>query len=147
MRITRTAAVKGAVVSIGSFLLFGVVTGLLPNPVYVRMVPSTLFDYTFLILTSLFAGVYVTQQSTMNRSKDDRFALGSTIVGFLAFGCPICNVFLLALFSNSVLMTYLNPYRPLLGAISIALFAGLLYYRYQKGCEACGKSVSTQNSA
>ena len=147
MRITRSATLKGAAVSIGSFLLFGVVTGLLPNPVYVRMVPRTLFDYTFLILTSLFAGVYVAQQSTTNHHKDDRLALGSTIVGFLAFGCPICNVFLLALFSNSVLMTYLNPYRPLLGVISIVLFAGLLYYRYQKNCESCGQSSSAQNSA
>ena len=146
MRITRTAAVKGAAVSIGSFLLFGFVTGLLPNPVYVRMVPRTLFDYTFLILTSLFAGIYVAQQPTVDRSKDDRFALGSTIVGFLAFGCPICNVFLLALFSNSMLMTYLDPYRPLLGVVSVVLFAGLLYYRYQQDCESCGQSAPTQNS-
>ena len=134
----RTAIVKGMAVSVGSFLLFGVVTGLLPNPVYIRMVPRTLFDYTFLVLTSLFAGIYIAQQSITNWSGNDSLAIGSTIVGFLAFSCPICNVLLLALFSNSVLMTYLDPYRPLLGVVSVLLFTGLLYYRYQQSCESCG---------
>ena len=143
---TRTTVAKGAAVSVGSFLLFGIVTGLLPNPLYVRMVPRTLFDYTFLVLTSLFAGIYVAQQPTTDRSKDDRLAFGSTIAGFLAFGCPICNVFLLALFSNSMLMTYFDPYRPLLGAVSVALFAGLLYYRHQQDCESCGRTVEAESS-
>ncbi|WP_423744235.1 hypothetical protein V5735_14940 (plasmid) [Haladaptatus sp. SPP-AMP-3] len=134
----RTAIVRGMAVSIGSFLLFGVVTGLLPNPLYTRMVPRTLFDYTFLILTSLSIGIYVGQQSMTNRPGDDRLAIGSTVVGFLAFSCPICNVFLLALFSSSMLMTYLDPYRPLLGVVSVLLFTGLLYYRYQRSCESCG---------
>jgi hypothetical protein len=141
----RTTVAKGAAVSIGSFLLFRIVTGLLPNPLYVRMVPRTLFDYTFLVLTSLFAGIYVAQQPTTDRSKDDRLAFGSTIARFPAFGCPICNVFLLALFSNSMLMTYLDPYRPLLGAVSVVLFAGLLYYRHQQDCESCGRAVEPES--
>lgn len=146
MSTVRITVAKGAAVSIGSFLLFGIVTGLLPNPLYVRMVPRTLFDYTFLALTSLFAGIYVAQQPTTDRSKDDRLAFGGTIAGFLAFGCPTCNMFLLALFSNSMLMTYFNPYRPLLGAVSVVLFAGLLYYRHRQDCESCGRTVESQNS-
>lgn len=139
MSLSWITVVKGAAVSIGLFLLFGIVTDLLPNPLYVRMVPRTLFDYTFLVLTSLFAGIYAAQQSTTNRPNGDRLAISSTIVGFLSFGCPICNVFLLALFSNSMLMTYLNPYRPILGVISVALFAGLLYYNRQQDCRSCGQ--------
>ncbi|MFB9809195.1 hypothetical protein ACFFQF_30730 [Haladaptatus pallidirubidus] len=139
----RTAIVKGLAASVGSFLLFGVVTGLLPNPLYIRMVPRTLFDYTFLVLTSLFAGIYIAQQSIAGRAGDGRLAIGSTIVGFLAFSCPICNVFLLALFSNSMLMTYLDPYRPLLGVVSVLLFTGLLYYRYQQSCESCGSTAES----
>lgn len=137
---------RGAAVSIGSFLLFGIVTGLLPNPLYVRMVPRTLFDYTILLFTSLFAGVYVAQQPTTNRSNDDRLAFGSIIAGFLAFGCPICNVFLLALFSNSMLMTYFNPYRPVLGVVSVVFFAGLLYYRRQQDCRSCSHPTESQSS-
>ncbi|SIR91678.1 hypothetical protein SAMN05421858_4504 [Haladaptatus litoreus] len=143
--LLRTTIVKGTVVSVGSFFLFGVVTGLLPNPLYVRMVPRTLFDYTFLILTALFAGIYVAQQPTTDRSGNDRLALGSTIIGFLAFSCPICNVFLLALFSNSILMTYIDPYRPLLGVISVLLFVGLLYSRQRQNCELCERAVNSES--
>jgi hypothetical protein len=59
------------------------------------------------------------------------------VVGFLAFGCPICNAFLLALFSSSALMTYFNPLRPLLGAVSVVFFAGLLYSRSRDSCDIC----------
>ena len=124
--------------------MFGVVTGLLPNPLYVRMVPRSPFDYTFLILTSLFVGVYVAHQLTTDHSGNDYVAFGSTIAGFLAFGCPICNMFLLALFSNSVLMTYFDPYRPFLGMVSVVLFVGLLYYQHQQNCEYCGSRAESE---
>lgn len=147
MALSRPKITRGAAVSIGSFLLFGIVTGLLPNPLYVRMVPRTLFDYTFLISTSLFAGLYVAQQPTVTRSNDDRLAVGSVVSGFLAFGCPICNALLLALFSNSMLLTYFDPYRPILGVISVLLFVGLLYYRRQRDCRSCRNPVESHDSA
>nr|WP_274325450.1 hypothetical protein [Halosimplex aquaticum] len=39
-------------VSLGVFVLFGAVTGLLPNPVYVRMISRTPADYLFLVATA-----------------------------------------------------------------------------------------------
>jgi len=57
--------------------------------------------------------------------------------GFLAFGCPICNALLLTLFSSSALMTYFDPYRPLLGVLSVTAFGAILYYQRKKGCETC----------
>jgi hypothetical protein len=126
---------RATIVGSGSFLLFGVVTGLIPNPIYVRMIPRTISDYLFLVLTAGFIGVY-TLQRTKNRG-DDETATMSAVLGFLAFGCPICNVFLVALFGSSALMTYFNPLRPLLGVVSVVLFAGLLYTRSQQPCDSC----------
>ncbi|MCU4976005.1 hypothetical protein OB955_25365, partial [Halobacteria archaeon AArc-m2/3/4] len=63
--------------------------------------------------------------------------MGGLLGGFLAVGCPICNVFLLALFSSSALMTYFDPLRPVLGAISVALLAGLIYVRHRRSCPTC----------
>nr|WP_238392236.1 hypothetical protein [Halorussus amylolyticus] len=123
-------------VAVGVFLLFGTVTGLLSNPVYVRMVPRTPADYLFLVATSAFAGAFVYQRSLAEKPVGDRFAAGSVVGGFLAFGCPICNAVLLALFSSSALMTYFDPLRPLLGAVSVVLFAGLLYYQ-RRNCKSC----------
>ncbi|WP_425433266.1 hypothetical protein [Haloarcula nitratireducens] len=134
---------KAAAVSAGSFVLFGVVTGLLPNPIYVRMIPRTTLDYLFLALTAGFLGFYTLQRTT-RKSRDGKTATASAALGFLAFGCPICNAFLLALFSSSALMTYFNPLRPLLGVVSVILFAGLLYVRSQRTCTSC--DVTSQQS-
>lgn len=130
-RLLRSAAVSVAV-----FVVFGVVTGLLPNPIYVRMVSRTPADYVFLTATAVFAGAFVYQRSLAETPIGDRFAAGGIVGGFLAFGCPICNAVLLALFSSSALMTYFDPLRPLLGVVSVVFFAGLLYYQRRR-CEVC----------
>ena len=136
MALDRRRYAKGAAVSVGAFLLFGGVTGLIPNPVYVRMVPRTPLDYLFLTLTALLLGVYAAQRVPTGERHDGVAAVG-TVGGFLAFGCPICNAFLLALFSSSALMTYFDPLRPYLGVVATVLLAGLVYYRHSRACAAC----------
>jgi len=140
MRLPSRRHLEAAVVSTGAFVVFGVVTGLIPNPFYVRMVPRTPLDYLFLVLTAVFLGTYTLQRSASRRT-DEKKAGASVVLGFLAFGCPICNAFLLALFSSSALMTYFDPLRPLVGAVSVVLFAGLLYVRAQRTCDACNVEV------
>ena len=104
----------------------GLVTGLIPNPVYVRMVSITLLDYFFLVTTSVFAGYYFGKEECS--VFDGRLAGIGGVTGFLAFGCPICNAILLAFFSSSALMAYFDPLRPFLGVFSTVLL-GLLIYR------------------
>jgi len=123
-------------VGLGVFLLLGTVTGLLPNPVYTRMVARRPADYLFLVATAAFAAAFVYQRSLAEEPIGDRVAVGGVVGGFLAFGCPICNAVLLALFSSSAIMTYVDPLRPLLGAVSVVLFAGLLYYQ-RRTCDVC----------
>ena len=149
----RRAMVWGATVGVGTFLLFGLVTGLIPNSFYVRMVPRAPVDYLFLALTALLAGVYTAQRlatttietadeaddedETSGSSGEDRWAFGGLVGGFLAVGCPTCNVALLALFGSSALMTYFDPLRPLLGAIAVTVLMGLIYARHERSCPAC----------
>ncbi|QCC51907.1 hypothetical protein [Halapricum salinum] len=143
---SRRAIAWGTATAIGVFSLFGVVTGLIPNPLYVRMVPRTAVDYLFLVSTALLAGVYAAQRvattvpggdRTSPSKNEDRVMMGGLVGGFLAVGCPICNVFLLALFSSSALMTYFDPLRPLLGVFSVALLAGLIHLRHRRTCSVC----------
>ena len=140
MRGSRTR-LAGAV-GVGSFALFGVVTGLIPNPLYVRMVPRTGLDYLFLVSTAVFLGLYTYQRTPRGRT-DDKTVTASAVVGFLAFGCPVCNAVLLALFSSSALMTVFDPLRPLLGVVSVVLFAGLLYVRSRRDCADCAGPASS----
>lgn len=130
--IPRSRLVESAGVGVGTFLLFGTVTGLIPNPVYVRMVERAPADYLFLVATSAFATAFVYQRSLTEEPIGDRFAAGGIVGGVLAFGCPICNAVLLTLFSSSALMTYFDPLRPLLGAVSVVAFVGLLYYQRRR---------------
>jgi len=144
MKLPSNRHLEAGAVSAGSFVLFGAVTGLIPNPIWVRMVPRTTLDYLFLVLTAGFLGLYTLQRTNSKRS-DDRTATAGAVLGFLAFGCPICNALLLALFSSSALMTYFDPLRPLLGAVSVVAFAALLYARYQRPCEACETTSQQPN--
>lgn len=137
MDATRLRLAKGTAVSLGAFVLFGSVTGLIPNPVYVRMIPSRPLDYLFLALTAGLLGVYVAQRPPAEQRADDGIATLGTVGGILAFGCPICNALLLALFSSSALMTYFDPLRPYVGAVAVVLLGGLVYSRYTRACESC----------
>lgn len=127
---------KGASVSLLTFVGFGLLTDLIPNPVFSRMVSRSPLDYVFLTLTALLAGVYIAQRSRLNDATGENCALGGTVGGFLAFGCPLCNHILLALFSSTAIMAYFNPLRPLLGVVAVALLAGGIYYqRHEVACE------------
>ena len=136
MRSPSRRSLEAAGVGVGAFVLFGVVTGLIPNPLYVRMIPRRPLDYLFLVLTAGFLGAYTFQRTAAGR-RDGRTATAGAALGFLAFGCPVCNVFLLALFGSSALMTYFDPLRPLLGVVSVALLGGLLYVRSRRRCATC----------
>ncbi|MHB9288914.1 hypothetical protein ACKVMT_17940 [Halobacteriales archaeon Cl-PHB] len=127
----------GAGVGLGTTLLLGVVTGLIPNSIYVRMVPRRPADYVFLLATGAFAGAFVVQQRRVSEPLGDRYAAGGVVGGLLAFGCPVCNVVLVSLVGSSTLMTYFEPLRPLLGVLSVGLFAGLLYYQHRRNCVEC----------
>ncbi|WP_435361533.1 hypothetical protein [Haloarchaeobius sp. DFWS5] len=137
MDVPRDRLLLAIGASVGSFLVFGAVTGLLRNPLYVRMVPRTGLDYVFLTLTAGFIGLYALQRPGTRRRGDDGIASVGAVAGVLAFGCPICNGLLLALFSSSALMTYFDPLRPLVGALSVLLFGTLLYVRSSRQCETC----------
>lgn len=66
-------------VSLGTFALSGVVTGLIPNPLYVRMVPRTGLGYLFLLLTVAFLGAYTYQRTAVTRGSDDATATAGAV--------------------------------------------------------------------
>src|SRR3989344_1816218 len=121
----------GISVSIFIFILTGIVTSLLPNPWFARMVNSTDWDYLVLILTSLLIGAYmglsVYKKNTEN--KCDYLATSGSFLGFFSLACPICNTFSISLFGASVLMIYFNPYRPFLGLLSIGLLGSVVIFK------------------
>jgi hypothetical protein len=103
------------------------------------MVTRAGVDYVFLVLTSVLAGVYVTRRASSgpcdaDGGNADRWAFGGLAGGYLAVACPVCNVVLVSAFGSSALMTYFDPYRPVVGAVSVAVLAVYVQRRRTRGC-------------
>ncbi|GEM_PF-646616 len=131
----------GAIAGGLTALALGVPTALVPTPYFVRMVPATPWDYLFWVLTSLLVGAFVALR-LYGRGGREGTAVGGALGGVLAFGCPICNKLLVALLGASAVLAYVDPYRPAIGAASLALLGAALYsqvrgIRGSRTCVAC----------
>lgn len=112
------------------FTAFGVVTVLIPNTYFARMTPVTFLDYIFLTLTSILLGLYLSfnrYQKKHTTKKSSTAAYTGGIFGFLSFGCVLCNKILLLLLGVAGVLTYIEPYRPLLGTLGIGLMTYATY--------------------
>jgi len=116
--------------SIFFLLAFGIPTNLVPNPWFTRMIPATPIDSVFLYIEAALLGTYVTL-SVWQKKKGitGKCAVAGGFLGFLAFACPICNKLLVFLFGVGFLMSYLQPIRPYLGFIGIALMSFALHQK------------------
>jgi uncharacterized membrane protein len=124
----------GIFFSLVIFVLFGVISALIPTRYFTRMIESKNLDYLFLTLTSLLLGSYISLSiyQKNRENKCDYIMGGGTILGFFSFGCPICNVFLVSIFGASAILTYLEPYRPVFGLISIGLLGFIFIYKMKE---------------
>ncbi len=108
----------------GLFIVFSIPTALLSNPIipYIRMIPATWLDYFFLLATSVLAAVFLAlpQNKACNPGKT---AFAGGVFGFASFACPVCNHLFVSLIGFSFLYNIVNPLRPLIGIISIIVFA------------------------
>jgi len=113
------------------FFVSGIVTVLLPNSFFTRMTPISTLDYVFLASSSVLLGAYVgVHYYKKNTTKKcDTVATTGGVGSFLAFACPVCNKLLVFLFGATALMTYFEPYRPVLGVVSNGLLVGALWWR------------------
>jgi hypothetical protein len=129
----RTAVRNGLLVGGAFFVLTGVVTGLVPTPIFDRMVPRTPLDYAFLLLTTVLAGTYAAQRTMRSDCSGDACGYVGAAGGFFAVACPHCNAILVAVFGASWLATYVDPIRPLFGFGAVALLGGIVYTRRSTG--------------
>jgi len=119
--------------SIILFVTFGVLTVLIPNKFFARMTSVTTLDYVFLVLTSLLSGIYLSfhqYHKKYGSKKCDIAATSGGIFGFLGFGCAICNKVLVLLLGITGVLTYIQPYQPLIGFTGVGLLG---YSVYSKG--------------
>ncbi len=123
--LVRKVWLPALLITLPVFLVFGLVTAVIPNPFFVRMTPLTWLDYFLLVSTSLLIGLYLSVLRYMKKSgKCAITASGGGVLGFLGFSCVVCNKLLVVLLGVAGVLTYIEPYRYILG------FGGLVLLLY-----------------
>lgn len=118
----------------GSLVLLGVPTVLIPNSLFTREIPPTVWSYPVWILTSVLMGLLVATYVKPRRStgeivddappvsdKGSRFGMAGTALAWFAIGCPVCNKIVLLLIGASGAMTWFAPVQPFLAALALVL--------------------------
>jgi hypothetical protein len=128
-----------------SLLAFGLVSAIIPNPVFGRQVPPEPFAIAIWFasapLMGLLGATYSAPAATpeaVPRVLEPVAGRDGTVLGtaaslgaFLAIGCPICNKVALLLLGASGAMTIFAPLQPVIGAASLMLLVGTLAWRFR----------------
>ena len=140
-----------AVWAAASLVAFGLVSAIIPNPVFGRQIPPEPFAIVVWLLSAPLMGLVVATYTVpapasparpltpapvavADAPERDGSILGTvaSLGAFLAIGCPVCNKIALVLLGTSGAMTFYAPLQPVIGAASLALLAGTLAWRMRR---------------
>ena len=130
-----------------SGLAFGLVTAIIPNPVFARQIPPEDFAIMVWLVSAPLMGLVMATYTAPPKSTplvmiplgqgdpvvDERRSttLGSLagLGAFLAIGCPVCNKVALVLLGASGAMSFYAPIQPLIRAVSLVLLMATAAWR------------------
>lgn len=139
-----------ALAGLGTILLIGVPTVLIPNPVFGREIPMTGWAWPTLVVAALLSGLLVATyvrapQPTSDPGADSdggtdeegtrRGMLGGVLT-FFAVGCPVCNKIVLLAIGSAGAMQWFAPIQPLLAVAAVFALAWALHVRL-RGERSC----------
>jgi hypothetical protein len=149
--IDRRFVLHTALWAVASLLAFGLVTAIIPNPVFGRQIPPQPFAIVVWFASAPLMGLLGATYSAAAPSGSvaesmpllagpaagvagrDGTTLGTvaSLAAFLAIGCPVCNKVALVLLGTSGALTIFAPLQPIIGAASLVLLAGTLAWRFR----------------
>lgn len=149
--IDKRFIVHAALWAAASLLAYGLVTAIVPNPVFARQIPPEPFAIVVWLASAPLMGllgatysaaapvgssarpVPLVADPAAGTAGRDGTALGTvaSFGAFLAIGCPVCNKVALVLLGTSGAMTIFAPLQPVIGAASLVLLAGTLAWRFR----------------
>jgi hypothetical protein len=107
---------------------FGLLTAIIPNPVFGRGTPPEPFAVAIWLVSAPLIGVVMATYFAVRRDGTTLGTLGG-FAAFIAIGCPTCNKIALILLGAGGATSFFGPVQPFIGAISVALLAGTLVWR------------------
>lgn len=128
--------------AVGTAVLLGLATVLIPNPVFRRDIAPLAWNYPVWIITAVLSGLlfatYVKDRGAPAEVSGEKSALGLTgaFLAWFAVGCPVCNKIALIALGYTGALTYFAPWQPVLAVVAILALSVALVYRLA-GMVAC----------
>jgi hypothetical protein len=129
-RLVRSLGL-GVLAAIGTALIIGVSTDVIPNGLFSRQIPVRPFDVVVLVALSLITGALAATYGLAAPSgvANQRVGVGAGFLGWFAVSCPVCNKIVVALVGVSGATGVVEPLQPALGALAVALAGAALAAR------------------
>ena len=127
-----------AVAAVGTFVVVGLVTAMIPNPIFGRAIATTWWAWPTLTVTAVLSGLLAASYVRTEATADTASKAGLTggLLTFFAVGCPVCNKLALLALGYTGALTWFAPVQPFLGIAGVVLLAVALRARL-KGETAC----------
>lgn len=125
--------------AVATFLVIGVPTDIVPNPVFGREVPVRPWEPYVLVLTSVLTGLWFGLQRARAASPEQEDSSVPTLsaagLALFAVACPVCNKIVLIALGTSGALGFWEPLQPWLAGISlVALLGSVLYAARKRPC-------------
>jgi hypothetical protein len=141
------AAAGGTLVAL---LVLGVPSAVLPNPFFIRMLPTEPLNVIVWLISAPLVGLILATylappRLTGFQSPSDGGSVpasAGSVAAYLAIGCPICNKIIVAVLGVSGAVDVFAPLQPIIGAASIGLLGATLVWRLRMRAQGCARCVA-----
>jgi hypothetical protein len=129
--IRRRPLAVGVLGALGTALVIGIPTDVIPNPWFGREIGVRTLDIVVLVALSGVTGALLATYAVGGSSGGGapRAGISSGIVGWFAIGCPVCNKLVVTLLGVSGATSTFAPAQPVLGVAAVALATTALVIR------------------
>jgi hypothetical protein len=141
-----------AAAALATLGVLGLASGIIANPLIVRIVPTRVSDVVVWLvsapLVGLTIGTFVSRPHAPNHRGEGELRLGAgSLAVYFAIACPVCNKIVLLALGTSGALNIFAPIQPILGGISVLFLAATLGYRLRqiaRGCTRCATSLALE---
>lgn len=125
-----------AVAAVVTYLVVGLPTAVIENPIFGRSVEVTPWSVPVLVITSVLSGLLVASyfRNDVITPEEKSIKIGGVgaVLSYLAVGCPVCNKLVLIALGSTGAIKYFAPVQPFLAWLGVLLLAFAVQQRLAK---------------